>query len=211
MTAQYRIDEDIDVRQNLSIIARERGKIVDRRDGHNIFLDTGRQWLAELIAYISFAPLTTQRDDRVRYMGLGIGGSSQLTTAHADSPPYSDYGPVGGFTQTDLDPTYTSLERPVRVSGGTGAPAPGDVWIGQVGAPPSYPVPASVTFSRVFSQLEISYTPYLSVPLSEVGLFTAAANINDPWNIGLMVAYDTFDTISKTTSVELEVLWTLKF
>jgi len=47
------------------------------------------------------------------------------------------------------------------------------------------------------------------VPLSEVMLYTNAAAPNVYNNTG--VAYDVFDTLSKTDAFELEVAWTLQF
>ncbi len=64
------------------------------------------------------------------------------------------------------------------------------------------------TFIRVFTATEISYTPYLTVPLSEIMLFTNAASPGYYLNPG--VAYDTFDTLSMTTAFELQVEWTLR-
>lgn len=202
---------DIQVKSNLFITARDdRGKIVARREGHNIFLDFGREWLAGLIAYASFGPDVPEDIRRVRYMGFGVGGTRQIAPAFADTAPITDYAPVGGFTQTDTDPTLTTLERPVRVSGSSGpGTSPGDAWIGQVQAPAAHPLPTSVTFRRLFTLSEISYAPYISVPLSEVGLFLDDADTNFKNNN--IVAYDTFDTISKTTAFELEVSWTLRF
>lgn len=205
-----RFIETIEVKQNLSIIARERGKIVARRDGHNIFLNLGREWLAQLIAYSSFGPLTGERDDRIRYMGVGIGGNRQLQLGTANSSPI--VGPYpGSNAQTDSDAGVTELERPVRLSGSTD-PYPGqgaDVWLGQVQVPPVHPLSSQTTFSRVFTSTELSYGPLLSVPLSEIMLFTANADPNVYNNNG--VAYDTFDTLSKTTAFELEVNWTIRF
>lgn len=208
MRRRIRLFEDIEVKQNLKIIARERGKIVARRDGHNIWLDLGREWLANLIGYESYSPDTPQEDNRIKYMGLGIGGTRQLAPATANSGGLlSDY--PGTNNQTDTDPTVTVLERPVRVTGGSGAPAAGDAWLGGVQVPTSHLVATSATFRRVFTQTEVSYYPYLTVPLSEIALFTAGADaqyyLNNP------VAYDTFDTISKTVAVELEVEWTIRF
>lgn len=206
-----RLDATIEVRQNLSLVMRERGKIVDRRDGHNIFLNLGREWLIQLIAYSSFSPLTTFTDARVRYMGVGIGGSRQLAPVTANSPPLDTAYP-GSNTQTDTDPTITSLERPVRLSGSTTVfPAylATDTWVGQVQAPALFPSAREVTFVRLFTALEISYTPYLTVPLSEVGLFTSDADPHVYNNTA--IAYDTFDTLSKTSAFELEVSWTLQF
>ena len=73
----FRLGETIQVRNNLRLIARERGKIVARREGHNIWLDLGREYLASLIADVSFGPDVPERNDRIKYMELGIGGTRQ--------------------------------------------------------------------------------------------------------------------------------------
>mgnify|MGYP001286469571 CR=1 FL=1 len=205
-----RINEDIEVKYNLSLTARERGKIVDQRLTHNIFVDLGREWLAQLISYLSFSPDLTETDYRVKYMGLGIGGTRQTSTAVASavpiSPPYT-----GSNTQTDTDRTVTRLERPVRVVGSTSVypGLAGDRWIGLIQAPAVHPTAQRTEFRRVFTANEVSYPPFLGVPLSEIGLFTAAANPENYKNN--LIAYDTFDTITKTTAVELEVIWTFIF
>lgn len=206
----HRRHATIEVKQNVHLIARERGKIVARRDGHNIWVNLGREYLASLIAYSSFAPLTTERDDRIRYMGVGIGGTRQLALAVANAVPLVTAYP-GSNAKTDTDPTVTTLERPVRVTGSTN-PYPGlggDAWIGQIQAPATHSTATEVTLKRLFTQLEVSYGTFLTVPLSEVGLFTAATSVsvyNNP-----LVAYDTFDTLSKTSAFELEVDWTVRF
>lgn len=209
-----RFISDVQVHSNLFLTLRERGKIVGRREGHNIFLDYGREWLSGLIAYQSFSPDVVEDDRRIRYMGLGIGGVRQFAPEFANTPPLTDYGPgatsgTGGFSQTDTDPALTTLERPVRISGHTGpGTQPGDRWLGQVQAPPEHPTPTSTTFYRLFTWEEISYAPYLTVPVSEIGLFLSDADPNFPLNN--IVAYDTFDTLGKNTSFELEVSWTLR-
>jgi len=201
----------IEVKQNVKLFARERGKLVDRREGANIFLDLGREWLTRLISLSSFDPDVPVGTDRIKYMALGIGGTAQLALPTANAapitPPYT-----GPNAQTDDDPTVTTLERPVRVSGSTGAypGLAGDAWAGLIQAPPDYlTVPHEVTFTRVFTEVEVSYGPFLSVPLSEVGLLTSAANPENYQNT--LVAYETFDTLSKTSAVALEVVWTLRF
>jgi hypothetical protein len=202
--------DKIEARSNLNIVARERGKIVAKRTGHNIWLDLGGEYLAHLIAYSAFGPDTTYRDDRVRYMGLGIGGTRQLALASANSPPHSVSYP-GSNVQTDTNPALSGLERPVRITGGSGVyPGVGtDVWLGQIQAPPVFPTAKSVTFRRLFVLNEISYAPFITVPLSEIMLFTSASDIHAFNNPG--VAYDTFDTVSKTSAFDLEVDWTIRF
>lgn len=205
-----RILDTVEVKSNLFITARERGKIVARREGHNIWLDLGREYLAQLIAFQSFGPDTPVRNDRIKYMGLGIGGNRQLalTTANSSpiSPPYS-----GTNAQDDVTPSVTTIERPVRISGSTtNYPGiSGDEWVGQIAAPPDLSGGTEVIFSRIFTQDEVSYGPFLSVPLSEIMLFTSAADPENHQNTG--VAYDTFDTISKTSAINLEVKWTIRF
>lgn len=205
-----RFNDKIEVKQNLSLIMRERGKIVARRDGHNIWLDLGSEYLAQLISYATFSPTTPMRDDRIRYMGVGIGGNRQQMLSIANAAPYSVSYP-GSNAQTDSNAAVVRLERPVRVTGGatTYPGGAGDVWLGQVQAPPEFPIAKQVKFSRIFTSSDVSYGTFPSVPLSEVGLFTAQANPNTYNNT--MVAYDTFDTISKTSAFELEVNWTIRF
>lgn len=203
--------DQVEVRSNLTLVARERGKIVAKREGHNIWLNLGRSYLAQLIAYATFTPgLTTYIDHRVRYMGLGIGGVRQLVPAMANIDPLASAYP-GTNLQTDTDPTVTALERPVRLTGTSTPPPydPGDVWLGQVTAPPTFPTSTQVTFTRLFTQSEISYAPFLTVPLSEIMLFTNAATPSSSSNTG--IAYDTFDTLSKTNAFDLQVSWTVRF
>lgn len=205
-----RFREAIEVKQNLKITIRERGKIVARREGHNIWLNLGREYLSQLIAATSFGPVVPERNDRVQYMGLGIGGTRQLALTVANSPPISVSYP-GTNAQDDVTATETILERPVRLSG-SAATYPGlgtDVWLGQIVAPATHPIATQTLFSRLFSTTEVSYDTFLTVPLSEIGLFTSAANPNVFNNT--MIAYDTFDTISKTVAFQLEVDWTIRF
>lgn len=208
-----RFQETVEVKNNLRITARERGKLIARRDGHNIWIDLGREYLASLIALVSYGPDVPERNDRIKYMGFGIGGTRQIAPGVANAAPMSVAYP-GTNAQTDTDPSVTTLERPVRVSGSTTGPSdpynPADVWLGTIQAPPIHNTATQVTFRRLFTQTEVSYTTFTTVPLSEVMLFTSAANpIGQPFNTG--VAYDTFDTISKTGALELEVEWTVRF
>lgn len=213
---------DIQVKSNLELTLYERGKIRARRRGHNIWVNLGREFLPNLMSYASLPvvpavlPVTPQEDRRVRYMGLGIGGTRQLQLTVANNPPMSVHYP-GTNVQTDTDPTVTTLERPVRLSS-PGAPQPyptynaGDVWLGQVQAPAVHNTPTSVTYSRLFTQAEISYGPFLEVPLSEIGLFlhsTSSTYINIYNNT--FIAYDTFDTLGKTNAFGLQVNWTVRF
>jgi hypothetical protein len=204
------VDSSIEVKSNLMLTMRERGKIVARHQGHNIWLKLGQEYLARRIAFQSFGPDVPEETQGVKYIGFGIGGTQQLAPATANNPPISP--PYSGTNnQTDTEPELVTIERPVRVSGSDSAypGLAGDAWIGQIQAPAVHPIATEVRFDRVFTQTEVSYAPFLSVPLSEVGLFLSGA---DPENYqNTMIAYDTFDTLSKTVAFELEVQWTIKF
>lgn len=229
-----RIKEDkIQVKSNLKLVARERGKIVRKVEGHNIWVNIGREFLASIICYSGYIGDvgTPERNDRIRWMGLGIGGNRQTALGVANSSPLGGgIAPnhyAGNNTFSDTDATKSYLERPVRVSwAGGGAPtAPpydpvGDLWFGQV-APVSglsgHPTATETRFTRLFTELELNGPTnyYPAIPLSEIGLFTDAvdrhrpSSASNPTNV--YVAYDTFDTITKTVAITFEVDWTIKF
>jgi hypothetical protein len=212
-----RLSEGIQVRSNLILTVRERGKLVRVVKGHNIWLNLGREYLASLICYSSYTgsfPTATgvpERNDRIQYMGLGIGGSRQLSPAVANSSPLTP-AYAGTNVQTDTDPTVTSLERPVRISGASDSfpyADPTNIWLGQVQAPVLHPTATQSTFKRLFATTDVSYTPFLSVPLSEIALFTGSAAPGVYNNNA--IAYDTFDTVSKTSAFSLEIDWSVRF
>ena len=206
----------VEVKNNIRFILRERGKLVRQQESHNIWLNLGREYLASLIQYAAFgngfSPDIPVIDYRIKYMGLGIGGTRQLALPTANTPPLGVSYP-GSNTQVDTNPTVLQLERPVRLSGSASpysSPVGGDVWLGQIGAPAIQVATTQVTFSRLFLETEISYNPFLTVPLSEIMLFTANAHPELAQGGG-GVAYDTFDTLSKTVAVNLQIDWTILF
>ena len=208
----------ITAKSNLQITLRERGKIVARRQGHNIWLDFGREFLASLLGYQTFIPLVPEQDNRISYIGFGIGGTRQISPAVADNEPLHSHYP-GGSTQTDTMPGVLSLERPVRFGWAVGPDAPavvdddlvydaGDVWLKQVQVP-THPITTSTRFALTATSTDLNGGFYLAVPLSEIGLFHRGADIhvynNSP------VAYDTFDSVQKAGSYDLNVSWTIRF
>lgn len=206
-----RLRDGIDVKSNLRLIVRERGKIVARREGHNIWLNLGRGYLASLVCYSSYTGPTPERDDRIRYMGFGIGGTAQTLLSVANSSPLVP-AYAGTNAQTDTDPTVTTLERPVRLAGGSSSYpyVVGDTWLAQTQLPVSHPGGGyQSVFEYTLGTTDISYAPYLTVPIAEIGLFTNAADPHVYNNNPL--AYDTFDPISKTAAFSVTVDWTLRF
>lgn len=225
--------ELIDVKVNVRIIARERGKLVRSlcREGHNIWVNYGRQYLAEIIspATVAYdAPINGTRV--VRYMGVGVGGDSQVATINDTNYPNLNPHYPGQNTYDDETLTRDYLERPVKVSGTAGVGTSAGVWLKDVSAPPTLGgTPTSnTTFVATFSESDLHLSgAYPSVPLSEIGLMlsdevssrqsnevydylSSPAYINSSGR-QKVIAYNTFDTISKTSSVALEFHWQIQF
>lgn len=81
-----RLVTDIGVIGNFSAMMRCGGKIVpgSRREGHNIFTITGRNFLAKLVAWQTIGATDvpfTQR--RVRWIGVGSGSQLEVATVSA--------------------------------------------------------------------------------------------------------------------------------
>ena len=220
----------IEVKQNIKLTARERGKIVAVREDHNIFLDVGREWLAKFIGlavmppYSTFAtPADYNNPHRFpRYMGFGIGGNKQAYPKGAFNVAPLNLYDTGGiwpppFTQTDTNPVVFALESPVIVEmNGHLVPEAGCKWLAQI-ALPTFPggSPGEIMFTRIFMPAELSDPPFDVVPLSEIGLFVdeppATYPFTKPTAPGSMIAYNTFSTLSKTNAIAIQVDWTFRF
>jgi hypothetical protein len=206
------------VRANVFIIHRKLGKIVERREGHNVVVDLGRTWIRDLL-YLS---LETRR---VKYIGLGIGGNEQVPLLVA---PFNVIYPVGanvppttGFDYKDvcpIVPVIETLERPVRVAGGVApypvAP-PGDQWrMGPSGTlfithPTLYSVGYSATFDGTLGHLVYPPMP-TPMPISEAALFLDDAPVlGTPYS--QVVAYHNFPPVLIDTLSKLEISWHLRF
>ena len=135
--------------------------------------------------------------------------------------------------------SVAGLENPVTVKDST-IPAKTFEWMGEVdvqGVPANaaldFPEDGTIVFRRLFAEDEISYLngagtasrDYLgniygtSVPITEVGLFTSAA---DPFlaphidsysgnDVPGIIAYGINEPLIKTPSVSLEVVWEISF
>lgn len=203
------------MRNNIQIVARERGKITSRRVGHNVWVDAGNQYLSQILELGG-------RSDRLRYIGLGIGGVDQHDPA-ADASPFSDTYPAGFDPHaTDghrynkdypIDPNITTLERPIKIRGTQDpydVPDPNDEWLTIL----AYPTHPSLTTTTVRAPVnatlgEVVLAGWTYVPLSEVGLFTSDAVMTEPFNP--LLAYFSFDTIQMTPDTVIDIIWNVRF
>lgn len=167
-------------------------------------------------------PIDTRR---VKYMGFGIGSTLQNTLIAANPPLSTSYPPGSDPNATSGNeydklfpkaPLISSLERPVRISGGINPyPGdPGDVWLVQSPKFSSFISGVGVIkFHGVVDAAggDMLYGPFTQMPLSEVGLFLSGSNVNDAFNAGKLVAYYSFGTILLTVGLRMELIWTVSF
>lgn len=183
-----------------SVICRERGKIVpgSLREGKNIWTLTGREFLARLMSYSSYAPLTAARNDRIRYIGFGIGTTPEVSSVSKLVSPVAYTSSGGDKFLADLAiPTY-----PFQTAGSFGT---------------------SVRYTREFSELELSISS--SILLTEAGLFTDGSPVSSPipFTPGTRdrtlaqaanqapVAYKSFEPLRKTQNFTVTAAWEVRF
>jgi hypothetical protein len=187
-------DSVVHVEGWVSLVMRQNGKIVpgSRRDGHNIWTNSGREFLALLMS-IQTPPTTPFRNDRVAYIGVGTGSQPE-------------------------DAGVLNLVQPVAF-------VPGQ-FMAPLDVPPSFPLSPSrttVRYHRTFVETDITFGGS-AVAITELGLFTnGSPQANPPYNPGSRdvtignaaaqapVAYKTFEPVQKTSSLQLEVSWEIRF
>jgi hypothetical protein len=184
----------VEVKGWVRAVCRERGKIVkgSLREGHNIWTNSGREYLALLMSIETGS--TAFRSDRMAYIGVGTGSTIE-------------------------DVGVLKLVQPIEYLTGQ--------YLAGLDVPPTFPLTptrTTVQYRRVFAENQITLTPGSQVNISELGLFTngspSAVPAYNPGtrdtgiaNAALQApnAYKTFEPIGKTDSLELEVLWEVRF
>lgn len=209
------------MKNNVFIKARRGGKLFYNWEGHNTWTIFGRQHVANLLTLSSFGPDTPLTSARLKHVQFGIGGVQQgaipggVDAAYpAGFDPHATAGNEYDHTYPEA-PLIGTLERPVRLSGGTNPydTAPGtDVWLTDPAMPKffvGYPTQFSVSLKYFIRGMDgdISYGALASVPLAEAGLVLSSGNINVAYNS--VAAYVTFEPLTITDEVEAEVTWTV--
>lgn len=212
---------------NVTVNAYRHGKLVDAREGHNVWIRRGQQYLAEMLGYQELTAPTPERSDRLRYVGVGIGSAQQNRPDLADAGALAAAYPAGYDPHSTngheyrksfpIDPLITSLERPVRITGGTNPYAtadPSDVWL--VDSPALFFTHMSLYEVTVHAQIdcgagELIYGSFDPMPLSEVALFTDQEGVEKNIPYSLCVGYFSFDTILVDSNNMLEFIWRVRF
>ena len=207
---------------NVAIGVYEDGKLVDQRFGHNVFTNTGRNWLTRVVGSDDYAqePPSPHNIDKIKYIGFGCGGALQPDDSFASG-------------QTELI-TVTAIQDPIPV----GLDAGQRLYLKQVDNQSNtsiyFPGNFRTRFVIDIAEDELSFPGNVtrisnvivgtSVPITEAGLYLSSANPRftheanppftseaDPAAPNYMVAYNVFDPIHVTPNVVLRVEWELRF
>lgn len=181
----------VEVHGWVRMVLRERGKKITEREGHNVWTNTGREFLSQRMTLDLANPSTTLRTDAVAYIGVGTGSQPE-------------------------EPGVLQLANPVEYDQG--------LFLADIRAVefPIYPVRTTVEYRRVFDENEINLLG-TTVLVSELGLFTNGdPNANPAYGFGTRdrgvasfaaapVAYKGFEPFGKTSAMQLETYWQIRF
>jgi len=211
-------------RYKVNVFARtvdlDTGETLEVARDHNIVVNIGRQWHRDLLAVTIFPADHTgdgggsiacgdgyaYDQHRPRYIGVGTSGNKQTAVPPGPGVLYETVNAKGLEAPAKVDATY---------------------WMKQIDPQPvgddSYyldykPSAFAIRFRTLFTSEEISFAAQptfgTSVPVSEYGLFTSAANwTTEPahgdggTDITGFLAYCTAAPVTKTPSNGLEVIW----
>lgn len=178
----------------------ERGRAIPgtRREGQNVVTQTGREWLARLMSYRAYTPAlssdTPERNDRIRYIGLGSGAFDEVPGVSALQSPLA-FNIDGNFLAELTAPATYGLAS--STSEGT-----------------------SVRYSRTFTKDQISVNA--SQEISEAGLFTDGSPESSyaprTRNVSLEASgdqppmfYKSFEPFTKTQKFAVTTRWDVRF
>lgn len=188
--------EFIDPSSNVRITVRDRaGKVVDTQKNHNIFTNTGREWLASLVA--GDAVFGNAHPQIVSHMGFGTGGALQdvpsLRGPQTENAAVTALERLEDLKVTDEDLAFVTHTKPTITT---------------------------TRFTRVVTLTDLTFGAITGVALSEAGLFAvdaAASSIGVDAELAFasptpfLVAYQQFRTITKTDQISIQFDWELRF
>lgn len=188
----------IEVHHNLRLEVRERGKLVTQWSGHNVFTNTGRDWLARLSAWQTVgAPDVPFTNRRVRWMGLGTGTQAEVATVTSVVTPAAiTTGTYLGEIQRAEFPTSNSVEfiksfTESEISQGAAV------------------VP--ITEAGLFVDVLRASTSDGVDDAAVGGGSPTDTTLNPNVLVNAPIAYKTFPVINKTIDFAILVRWTLTF
>ncbi len=216
------LSDKLDPTINVAIAVIKDGKLIEERFGHNVFTNTGRDWLSKIIGSDNYSqdPPSPHNTDKIKYIGFGCGGALQTDTDFATG-------------QTELV-TVTALQDPIPIS----VDFDQRLYLKQVDNQANdsiyFPGEFRTRFICDIAEDELSFAGNItrvsnvevgtSVPITEAGLYLSSANPRfthdanpplpdeaDPAAENYLVAYNIFDPIHVTPNVILRVEWEIRF
>jgi hypothetical protein len=209
---------NVEVNFALGVYDKASGRLLEMRRTHNVTTNVGRDWMVTLFGSSDYSQVkpTPLTDDKIMYMGLGVGGALQTDNQYAN-------------TQAELV-TVVALEDPVPFS------EVGNVktYLRQVNnqslTTTYFPGSFRTVFILDIAETEISYAAAKSrvsdvavgtaVPISEAGLYLSSAvptydavailGVDPATSTNKIVAYNIFDPIMVTPNVVIRAEWELR-
>lgn len=189
----------IEISCNFKLELRERGKLKQTRDGHNVFTDTGRDWLSKLSAWSTIgSPDVPYTNRRVRWIGLGTGVQAETAAVSAlQTPAQITTGIYLGAIQATNILTATSVEF-VR-----------DFSTSEISIPLLGLNVVPITEAGIFVDVQPASTSD-GVDDSAAGGVTDTT-LDTSLQTNAPVAYKTFEAVNKTVDFSLVIRWTFNF
>ena len=192
--------KDIGVVSNVELVLRERGKIIARRDGHNVFTVTGRNLLSKLLAWQTISttdiPFTHRR---TRWIGVGKGSQLEVTTVSSlVNPVLANSTDYLVAVQSAEFPTSTSV-RFIKEFG--------------VNEITTTPTPVVVTEAGLFADVN----PANMGGTEDVGHAgpcppNPPSTVLDPTSpSNAAICYKAFEGLTKTINFTLDIRWEFRF
>ena len=189
--------DQLEVSCNFFLEARQNGKLITTREGHNVFTDTGANWLSRLCAWSTIGatdiPFTNRR---VRWVGLGTGTQSEVASVTSlATPAQVTQGIYLGEIQSTTTPTTRSVEF-VREFGTS------EVSIASLGLNV-----VSISEAGLFVDVQPASTS-TGVDDSRAAGSSTDTTLNPSFSLNAPVAYKTFQPLNKTQDFSFTVRWT---
>lgn len=185
----------VEVKGWVQLCLRERGKVVpgSRREGFNIWTNSGREYLALLMS-IQTGPNTAFRNDRMAYIGVGTGATVEdVGVLRLVTPAQFQIGQF--LAPLDIPPTFplTPTRTTVRYHRSFAE--------NEITLTPNSQV--LISEMGLFTNGSPSAVPAYSPGTRLTGIADAGSQAPN--------AYKTFEPIGKTDSLELEISWEIRF
>lgn len=194
-----RPNDIIEIHCNFRLELRERGKFKTSRDGHNVFTDTGRDWISKLAAWSQIgSPDIPFTNRRVRWIGLGTGTQAETALVTTlNNPAQVSTGIYLGAIQATNILTATSVEFIREFS------------TSEISIPVLGLNVVPITEAGIFVDVQPASTSD-GVDDSSAGGVTDTT-LDPSLQTNSPVAYKTFEAVNKTVDFSLVVRWTFNF